>query len=267
MEWMRRDGYVSIEMLSEKFDVAPQTIRRDINALCELGLLTRYHGGAGVPQSSVENIAYSARQGLYQDEKRNIAELVARHIPDNASLFINIGTTNEAVAKALVNHKGLRVITNNLNVAHILCSNPNGCDVTIAGGQVRCHDRGVIGESAVDFIRQFKTDYAIIGVSGIEEDGVLRDFDAREVRVSRAIIQQSRKVFLVADHTKFGRNALVQLGHLSQINALFTDRPPPRTLAAVLAEANTTIHIPESSTPTQTSDDEADVTRPTPEDV
>ncbi len=242
MDWMQRDGYISIEALAEKCDVATQTIRRDINTLCEQGLLMRYHGGAGLPQSSIENVPYSARQELLHDEKRGIAELVARHIPDDASLFINIGTTNEEVAKALLNHKGLRVITNNLNVAIILCGGPNDFDVTITGGQVR-RDCGVVGESAAEFIRQFKTDYAIIGVSGIEENGALRDFDAREVRVSKTIIQQSRQTFLVADHTKFGRNALVELSHVAEIDALFTDLPPPQALAVVLAETNTEVFI------------------------
>lgn len=253
MDWMQHDGYFSIEALAEKCDVATQTIRRDINTLCETGLLMRYHGGAGLPQSSVKNVAYSARQELLHDEKIGIAELVARRIPDDASLFINIGTTNEEVAKALLNHKGLRVITNNLNVARILCGGSNDCVVTITGGQVR-QDCGVIGETAAEFIRQFKTDYAIIGVSGIEENGALRDFDAREVRVSRTIIQQARTVFLVADHSKFGRVALVELGHVSDIDALFTDRPLPPELAAILAEANTEVCIVASESASHAAD-------------
>jgi DeoR family glycerol-3-phosphate regulon repressor len=242
LKWIRQDGFATVEALAEKFEVTPQTIRRDINALCEQNLLVRYHGGAGLPQSSVENMAYCARQTFHLEAKQAIAGLVAQRIPQHASLFINIGTTNEEVARALVRHQGLRVITNNLNVAHILCDNPD-CDVIIAGGQVRHRDRGVMGESTIDFIRQFKVDFAIIGISGIEEDGTLRDFDYREVRVSQAIMQQSRKVLLVADHTKFGRNALVQLGHVSQIDELFTDCQPPGQLSRILAETATTVHI------------------------
>lgn len=248
LEWIRRDGYATIDALAEHFKVTPQTMRRDINTLCREGLLNRYHGGAGLPQSSVENIAYPARQVLNHEEKRRIAELAARHIPENVSLFINIGTTTEEIAQALRRHQNLRVITNNLQVANILCENPS-CEVIIAGGVVRHQDRGVIGEATIDFIRQFKVDFAIIGISGIEEDGTLRDFDYREVRVAQAIIAQSRKVLLVADHTKFGRNALVQLGHIRQIDALFTDRPPPPDLAAVLAEANVAVHVPDAEPP------------------
>ncbi len=88
-------------------------------------------------------------------------------------------------------------------------------------------------------------DFAIIGASSIETDGTLRDFDTREVRVAEAIIQHARTVFLAADHSKFGRPALVRLGHLNQIDALFTDAPAPPEMAQTLAEANTQVFVAE----------------------
>ena len=194
-------------------------------------MLRRFHGGAGLP-SSIENFAYNTRQTLFHEEKRRIAQLVAQHIPDHSSLFIDLGTTTEEVAKALSQHKDLRVITNNLNVAAVMCANPD-CEVIVTGGVVRSRDRGVIGESTIEFIRQFKVDFGVIGISGIELDGTLRDFDYREVRVAEAIIEQSRKVFLVADHSKFGRQSLVRLADMAQITALFTDRPVRSEMAAV----------------------------------
>lgn len=171
--------------------------------------------------------------------------MVARHIPDQASLFINLGTTTESVAHALLRHRGLRVITNNLHVAAQLSLNPE-FEVIIAGGVVRNRDQGVTGEATIDFIRQFKVDFGIIGISGIDPDGTLRDYDYREVRVAEAIIQHSRRVFLAADHSKFGRNALVRLGHLSGVDALFTDRPPPAELEPVLHESGVAVHICDS---------------------
>lgn len=241
LDWVVREGFVSVEALAGRFGVTHQTIRRDINQLADLRLIRRYHGGAGTP-SSVENAAYSARQVLFHDAKQRIGALVARHIPDNASLLINIGTTTEEVAKALGRHRGLSVITNNLNVAAAMCGNPE-CEVIIAGGVVRARDRGVTGEATIDFIRQFKVDFGIIGISGIEPDGTLRDFDYREVRVAETIIAQSRQVYLVADHSKFGRRALVRLGQLSQVNALFTDQPVPAGMSEVFQEARTVIHV------------------------
>ena len=231
-ELVQAKGFVTIDFLAREFDVTPQTIRRDINTLSRQGTIHRYHGGAGIG-SSTENVAYNQRKMLCFKEKQMIARMVAAQIPDHASLFINIGTTTEAVAQALCNHKRLRIITNNLNVASILSANGN-FEVIVAGGLVRHRDGGIIGEATIDFIEQFKVDYGIIGISGIDVDGTLLDFDYREVRAARAIIDNSRKVFLAADHTKFGRNAMVRLGSITEINALFTDMQPPAALLEIM---------------------------------
>jgi DeoR family transcriptional regulator, glycerol-3-phosphate regulon repressor len=238
---VQTQGFVTIETLALTFSVTPQTIRRDINTLSENGLVYRYHGGAA-SMTSTENVAYNERKVLCYREKQKIAQLVASHIPDNASLFINIGTTTEAIAHALAGHKRLRVITNNLNVASIMSTNEN-VEVIVAGGLVRHRDQGIIGEATIDFISQFKVDVGIIGISGIDFDGTLLDFDYREVRAARAIIDNSRKVFLAADHTKFGRNAMVRLGSIAEIDGLFTDRQPPAGLAEVIAVAEVALHV------------------------
>mgnify|MGYP003440062302 FL=1 len=96
-----------------------------------------------------------------------------------------------------------------------------------------------VGDATVDFMSQFKVDIAIIGISGIEADGTLRDYDYREVKVSRTIIEHARKVWLAADHSKFNRPAMVELGRLQQIDRLFTDVAPPPPFPGLLSEAGT----------------------------
>ncbi len=238
---VQTQGFVTIEYLAREFDVTPQTIRRDINVLSKAGHIQRFHGGAGIA-SSTENVAYSDRKIICFKEKQKIARMVIREIPDHASLFINIGTTTEAIAQALGHHNRLRVITNNLNVASILSINEN-YEVIVAGGLVRPRDHGIIGEATIDFIQQFRVDVGIIGISGIDMDGTLLDFDYREVRAARAIIDNSRKVFLAADHTKFGRNAMVRLGNISEIDALFTDQQPPAGLVEVMNAADVQLFV------------------------
>lgn len=234
-QMVQSKGFITIEQLAREFGVTPQTVRRDINALSKAGVIQRYHGGAGLG-SSTENVAYTERKVLCYQEKCLIARTVAARIPDNASLFINIGTTTEAIAQALTQHKRLRIITNNLNVATILSANED-FEVIVAGGLVRHRDGGIIGEATVDFIQQFRVDYGIIGISGIDLDGTLLDFDYREVRAARAIIDNSRKIFLAADHTKFGRNAMVRLGNIAEIDTVFTDQAPPPALQEVVTQA------------------------------
>jgi DeoR family glycerol-3-phosphate regulon repressor len=229
-------GSVTVDQLAETLGVTLQTVRRDVQRLADEGLLVRFHGGVRVPSSTIENIAHQQRENLNAEGKARIASDVAAAVPNDCSLILNIGTTTEAIARALLGHSGLRVITNNLNVARILSANATN-EVIVVSGVVRGHDQGVVGEAAVDFVRQFKVDIALMGISGIESDGSLRDFDYREVKVSQTIIAQAREVWVAADSSKFNRPAMVEVAKLTQIDRLFTDAPPPDPFPAMLTEA------------------------------
>ena len=237
----RQMGAVQVDELALRFDVTPQTIRKDLNDLCDSRLLTRTHGGAMLT-SGVENMAYEARRNLATAEKIVIGRRAATLIPNNCSLFINIGTTTEEVARALMHHEGLLVITNNIHVATILMP----ClkiEVILAGGSLRRSDGGIVGESATDFISQFKVDYAVIGTSAIDSDGALLDFDYREVRVSKAIVSNARNVILVADAMKFTRSAPVRIGHLADVDIFVTDQPPPEPVSNLCQHGGVTVEI------------------------
>ena len=237
----RRAGRVDVDGLASEFDVTPQTIRKDLNELCERGMLQRVHGGAVLP-SGIANYAYDARRQLASDAKQLIGKRAAALIPDSASIMLNIGTTTEQVARALRQHDGIMAITNNINVANILRSAP-AVEVIIAGGQVRPSDGGIVGEATVDFIRQFKVDYAVIGASAIDADGTIFDYDFREVRVAREILSHARQTLLVADAMKFERSAPVRIAHLSQIDIFVTDTAPPESVAEICREHNVRIEI------------------------
>jgi DeoR family glycerol-3-phosphate regulon repressor len=230
----RENGRVDVEKLSSTFKVSAQTIRKDLNELCDKQLLQRIHGGA-IVGSGIENVSYEARRLLAPASKKAIGQAAAGLIPDNSSLLINIGTTTEQVAHSLSNHRGLLVITNNINAVEIM-KNFLGIELIIAGGQVRRSDGGIVGGAAVDFINQFKVDYAVIGVSAIDEDGSLLDYDYREVRVAQAIIKNARKVILVADTMTLERSAPIRIGHISQIHTIVIDNILPKKLQDICLE-------------------------------
>lgn len=234
MQLAKDQGRVLVDDLANHFQLTPQTIRKDLNDLCDQRLLTRIHGGALFP-SGIENLEYEARRQIASQEKDAIGRAAARLIPDSASLFINIGTTTEAVSTALLGHAGLMVITNNINVANRMRVYPS-IEVVIASGVVRGADGGIVGEAAVDFIRQFKVDYAVIGASAIDHDGALLDFDFREVKVAQAIIANARHVILVADSGKFERTAPVRIGHLRQVNTFITDKCDVEAIRHICSE-------------------------------
>ncbi|MDO4698967.1 MAG: DeoR/GlpR family transcriptional regulator [Pasteurellaceae bacterium] len=240
IELVNQLGYVSTEQLVAELNVSSQTIRRDLNELAENNQIRRHHGGAASP-SSTENSDYSDRKQFFSAQKSRIGQKVAEMIPNGASLFIDIGTTPEAVAYALLEHKNLRVVTNNLNAAHILLQKDD-CQVTIAGGELRA-DGGIIGEATVDFINQFRLDYCILGISAVELDGSMMDYDYHEVQVKRALMRNARNIVLVTDHSKFTRNAIVRLGDIKEINYLFTDEPLPLELQHYLSHSDVAVQI------------------------
>jgi DeoR family glycerol-3-phosphate regulon repressor len=221
VELAKSEGRLQVDGLAARFKVTPQTIRRDLNELCDTGKLVRIHGGAVFPTTK-ENVEYEQRRLIAADSKKAIGAAAARLIPDNSSIFINIGTTTEAVASALLRHRNLLAITNNINVANILRASPTA-EVVLSGGVVRHSDGALVGDAAVDFFGRFKVDFAVIGASAIDADGSLLDYDMREVRVAQAIMANAEQVILVSDATKFSRRAPMRIGHVSQVDVFVTD--------------------------------------------
>ncbi len=237
----RRDGRVTVDDLAARFGVTAQTVRRDLAALCDSGQLGRVHGGAVVPAATA-NIAYSARQALNRGAKGAIAAAVAGDICGGATVFLNIGTSTEAVAAALLDHRDMLVVTNNLNVANILRGN-DGCAVIVTGGSLRPSDGGLVGPLAMKTVGEFKFDIAVIGCSALDADGDLLDYDLDEIGVSQCVLRQARQRFVVADATKLDRAAPARIASLSEVDAIYTDAPPPPALARLCAGWSTRVVV------------------------
>ena len=237
IDYARNKGFVTVENLSEKFQVTHQTIRRDLAFLSDNFYLSRSHGGAFF-QSGISNVNHFSRQTIAQKEKIAISEKVSEIVSDNSSVVLNIGTTTEQVAKNLVSaRKGLKIITNNINIVNIVAHSPH-CEVWVAGGKLRTADNAVIGSVASEFIKNFKIDYAIVGVSAIDKDGTLLDFDHDELLVTKTIYEQSRKVILVADANKFERKAPYVTGHLKDVDTFVTDKKPGKDIIKICEKNN-----------------------------
>lgn len=239
--FLRRDGRVSVDSLAQRFGVTVQTIRRDLSDLAEQGKAQRVHGGAILP-STVANIGYQDRRDLHEAAKTAIAQACARDIPHGCSVFLNIGTTTEAVARALLHHRDIMVLTNNLNVANILVANPH-CEIIVVGGLLRRADAGLVGTITTQAIAQFKCDLAVISCSALDADGDILDYDIQEVGVSQAILRQARRSFLVADQSKFARRAPARIASLAQIDGFYTDAALPGDLQADCDRWGTAVHV------------------------
>ncbi|MCF2871528.1 DeoR/GlpR family DNA-binding transcription regulator [Octadecabacter sp. G9-8] len=220
----RLHGKVTVQGLASAFGVTLQTIRRDLSDLADQGRLSRVHGGAVLP-SGITNIGYEDRRRLNDAAKTRIGVMCAHEIKNGSSVFLGIGTTCEAVARALVHHEGLLVMTNNLNAVPILSANPN-CKVLVTGGTVRAADSGLVGAQAASTARNLKFDLAVIGCSALDQSGDLFDYDLDEVIVSQTVIDNSRATALVADASKFERAAPARIAALSDLSFFMTDTAP-----------------------------------------
>lgn len=234
-------GHVEVEDLAARFGVSVQTIRRDLSDLAESGRVERVHGGA-ILASGTANIAYEQRRNLNSDAKSKIAEHCAGLIPNDCSVFLNIGTTTEAVARKLVHHKGLIVVTNNINIVTAL-NEAQGVQVILTGGSVRRSDGGLVGPFANQTIRQFNFDYAIVGCSALGSKGELFDFDSQEVEASRIILGCARTRILVADRSKYTRTAPIKIADLQSIDVFVTDEDPSNSVHNEMQKCGTKLYV------------------------
>ena len=215
------NGVLSSVEITALFDVSIQTIRKDLNELSELGLVRRVHGGISLPSNN-HNLSFSNRTVMNLVAKRNIANKVVELLPENSSIFLGIGTTPQQVAQALLDHPGLTVVTNNINVSLTLSNNPN-IQTYLAGGLVRPSDQDTMGPETTAFLKQFNIQYGVFGIGGLNQKGQLLDFSAEEASVSRTIMENSETCILIADQTKIDRYAPVVTGSLADIDILVMD--------------------------------------------
>jgi len=221
LEWVREQKHVEVEDIAEHFSVTTQTIRRDINKLCEKGLLRRRYGGVSLPVTTIDRPTDESRVANL-NVKQMMAERVAADIPENATVSLGVGSSIEMVARALIHHKSLRILTNNFNVASALSGN-SGIEVIVSGGQYRHKNHDVVGPEVTNFFSSFVTDFGIISTGSMDLENGLMDHDIREAEASRAIISNTRTRILVADKNKWTLNANCKVASFKYVDFFYTD--------------------------------------------
>lgn len=244
---VRSTGSSSISELAARLSVSTETIRRTILPMIEAGTLLRFHGGIMLPEMA-EEPPFQRRLQVNHAAKRAVAALVAAQVQDGDSLILDNGTTAAYVAEALGGHAQLTIVTHSVQIAHRLAAK-NGNRVFMAGGELAGEDGAAIGPAALEFLRQFQVRYAFITVAGITAAGELGDFHLFEAEFARAAMQQAQESWVIADHSKFGREAPVKVCQLEAVDVLAVDTAPPPAFAARCREAGVRIR---TATPAET---------------
>jgi len=227
-------GSCRIGFLARTLSVSDETIRRNIKSLQANGLVKKVHGGVSLVGSiSVVEPPFQRRMDENTDAKKVLATKLAGMIKNGDSLFLDVGSTTAFVAQALQNHHDLYIVTNSITAAHMLTARNNN-RVFLAGGELRSLDGGAFGQDALDFIKRFNTQFAIISVAAINASSGFMLYDVQEADISCAAIERAQISIVVADSSKFGNRAPVSIRKPNDIDMLMTEAQPDDRISAML---------------------------------
>ncbi len=227
LEIIQNFGKADVNELARELVVSEMTIRRDLSAMMQQGLIERTHGGAVLPKEhSLLQMPILLRLYEQNDEKKAIAGAVARMIKHNEKIYIAAGTTAYWVAKAIKNRSDLTVVTNSLPVANLLALSKD-MEVIVVGGYLRRNEYSLVGPFAESMVHDLRLDKVIMGIGGIHPDYGLTNAYPQEMMMDRAYLSMSDNIVVVADHTKIGRVATSRTADITAAHQIVTTHLAP----------------------------------------
>jgi DeoR family glycerol-3-phosphate regulon repressor len=237
---VRARGACSIIELANQLNVSDETIRRNIKPLVNQGLVEKVHGGIVLSQKQEPEPPFEKRMNERVAAKQAISSLVAGIIKNGDSIMLDTGSTTAYVARALCEHRNLSVVTNCTEIARTLAREPSN-RVHLCGGALRADDWATFGSAAIDFVRQFHVNYAILSIGGVTDTGNFMDYHLEEAEFSRAVIAQAQQTIVVADHSKFGNANFIKVCDFDEVDMVVIERDPPVAILAQLREAGVAV--------------------------
>lgn len=235
------EGTITIADLASRLDVSLETVRRDVKPLTSDGSVLKMHGAIGLP-SFVGEAPFERRMRENAEAKRAIARAVAATIRDGESVMLDTGTTTSFLARELTGHRRLTVVTNSSDIARTLAT-VNGNRVYMAGGELRSDSGAAFGMSAIEFVGRFNVIHAVISTGAVDAERGIMDHDLDEAEFARTVLTRGTRRVVVTDHSKFGRQGLVQVCGFGDFDELVTDRAPTADLAAKLQESGARVTV------------------------
>jgi len=221
LQFIHQRMSASVNELSLKVNVAPLTSRRDPIRLEQKGLVVRIDGGVIIPNTPVA-LREQERESISISQKAAIGEAAAGFVKNHQTVFIDAGTTPTELAKRLVNHQGLTVVTNSVKVLSTLADAP-GVNLIGVGGSVYGGAWSFVGSLAEAAIRRFHSDLAFLGITSLSLESGLTEVNYFEADIKTLIIKQSQRVILLADSSKFNKISPIHVANLSEIDMIISD--------------------------------------------
>lgn len=238
---LQQDGTVTISDLARRLDVSLETVRRDIKPLAREGAIVKMHGAISLPSMSGE-APFEKRMRENSEAKKAIAMAMAATVRDGDSIMLDTGTTTSFLARELLGHRRLTVITNSSDIARTL-STINDNRVYMAGGELRSDNGAAFGVSAIDFVSRFSVTHSVISTGAVDGVAGIMDFDLEEAEFARMVISRGRRSVAITDHSKFGRQGLVRVCAFSDLTEIVTEKAPPADIAEALDRSSVTLTL------------------------
>lgn len=236
-------GRVSVVELAEQYQVAQETIRRDLMKLQKNGVVRKIHGGAISSQNKYEQ-SLAARFTQDIPQKHVLAQLAVDLIPAGSTLFIDFGTTTNVFAEHIKDLSDLTVFTNSVLIAATLSENPS-CEVFVLGGLYDNQIKANLGPMVIAGVGEFFADFAVIGIGGVDPKFGFSDQNIDEATIARAMIARSNECIVLADPSKFNRHGIAHVAEFNQVDYLVSSEQPNDAICAALAETGVTLKVPE----------------------
>lgn len=224
------DGYVDAKELAHDLGVDVSTIRRDLMALEDAGQVQRTHGGARPAPGAVAELPYALKRAEFLAEKSAIADLATQQVRDGDTVVLDSGSTTYEVAAALRVRDSLTVITNDLRIAKFV-ADIHRFRLLVTGGELLGSVYTLVGDHAVDFLRDYTADWCFLGADAIDIDAGITNTNTSELAIKRAMIASAATTIVVADHSKLGRRTLARVAEIDEIDLIVTDHDVPREAA------------------------------------
>lgn len=232
-ELVGHEGRMSVDDLAARFHVSTETIRRDLGQLAEDGVVQKVHGGAKRPRLHAEG-SFQERMTEDADAKRAIALKLRDVLQTGDTVFMDTGSTTLICAEAMADVGPVTLVTNSVAIAQVIAGAQNGSAVFLVGGQFSVDNRETYGPMAIAQLGSFRADHAVLSAAAIDSDGIM-DSNFEEAQVARAMIEQARRLVIVADASKFGRTAAFKVCDLNEIDMLITDQKPGPEIYSALS--------------------------------
>ncbi|RKE79454.1 DeoR/GlpR family DNA-binding transcription regulator [Rhizobium sp. AG855] len=237
---VEREGTITIADLAAALGVSLETVRRDLKPLDRDGALIKMHGAVSLP-SIIGEAPFEKRIRENAEAKRAIAAKAASTIRDGDSIMLDTGTTTSFLARELLKHRRLTVVTNSSDIARTLAT-VNDNKVYMAGGELRSDNGAAFGSTAIDFVSRFSVTHAVISAGAVNAQGIM-DYDLEEAEFARMVLSRGRHAMVVTDVSKFGREGLVRVCGFDAITDFVTDRAPPEDVAKALDGAGVELQL------------------------